>query len=614
MAVNTRNLDFALQWDTEAFLQGVKASLSRREVVVPAFLHVLRDDLGKTNKEYLQWLCQFVRHKQEEKLLLLVKSSEDVKIVQRRFPIEHGLRFLLLDLESPQDVPVDSGRDDTSDVEDEAPAEGLDLPTEVEEAIAAAQQQRAAVLDLASSALIEVPPTLLAKSQPDLRRLELSYNQLSNLPHSFGLQLLNLAFLYLAKNKLKVIPACLGELRGLEYCDLSANRIGYIPTSFCSLRHLKTLLLNDNELEQLPIGFAQLRGLEELNLASNRLTALPYNFGEMNQLETVDLHSNQLTVMPDLTNLILLEEISFKHNKLREMGDFGKDVLPSLLVMDLSHNEIAVIPSSVANLVYLSEMNLTHNKLTSIPPEVCDMLSLRTLDLDENEISDPPQRVWSKGLTEIRKHFGWNKELLPQRRAAKPGQPEQGRGKDQATPSLGTLGKSLSTREKRALLMVKTKTTRLFDPAQLSSMREKYASSDINAMLADAQAQADLHAESAPNTAASDASSPQAAAPALQMDAAVKSRNALMGWLVVPEKIDKYWVELPGSVLPEVRVQDFNFLPDYQKHFHHKGHANFFGVSPTLGPVVVSVVDIEAEMQNRPEGETKGTTPTLLPL
>ncbi len=172
------------------------------------------------------------------------------------------------------------------------------------------------------------------------------------------------------------------------------------------------------------------------------------------------------------------------------------------------------------------------------------------------------------------------------------------------------MGKSMSTREKRALLMVKTKTTKQFDKQQLHNMREKYGASDINAMIEAAQGELKQSsgANAIPQSGAEkaiDAIAPQTSDLGQKMTKAI---GGVSDWLVLWEKIDKYWVELPGSILPDVRFQDFNFLPDYQKHFHHRGHVNFLGVSPTLGPVVVSIMDPESEIAKPDTEKDKETT------
>ncbi len=55
LAINTRNYDFALQWDAEAFLGGVRVSLSRREVIFPHFVEFMRDESTKSDRDLLAW-------------------------------------------------------------------------------------------------------------------------------------------------------------------------------------------------------------------------------------------------------------------------------------------------------------------------------------------------------------------------------------------------------------------------------------------------------------------------------------------------------------------------------------------------------------------------------
>ncbi len=71
------------------------------------------------------------------------------------------------------------------------------------------------------------------------------------------------------------------------------------------------------QFTELPLGIAQLRALEELRLSNNELLKIPQNFGEMAFLDSLDLSYNKLTELPDLSNLMLLEDLYLQHNSLQ---------------------------------------------------------------------------------------------------------------------------------------------------------------------------------------------------------------------------------------------------------------------------------------------------------
>jgi internalin A len=80
---------------------------------------------------------------------------------------------------------------------------------------------------------------------PQLRQLDVSYNQLTTLPES------------------------LGQLTQLERLDLSHNLLAVLPVSIRQLRQLWRVRLNNNKLTSLPESLRHLKALKELYLHNN---------------------------------------------------------------------------------------------------------------------------------------------------------------------------------------------------------------------------------------------------------------------------------------------------------------------------------------------------------
>ena len=81
---------------------------------------------------------------------------------------------------------------------------------------------------------------------PSLRTLKLSENELEKLPSTMASA--KLVNLYLAKNNLYEVPACVCELATLELLDLSSNpRLTSLPIEMGKLKKLTVLKLHDLE-------------------------------------------------------------------------------------------------------------------------------------------------------------------------------------------------------------------------------------------------------------------------------------------------------------------------------------------------------------------------------
>lgn len=77
--------------------------------------------------------------------------------------------------------------------------------------------------------------------------------------------------LYLNHNKLKALPAAIGQMRKLTHLDLSGNDLTEIPEEIGMLSNLKNLLLFDNNIRTLPYEVGYLYRLDTLGIEGNPL-------------------------------------------------------------------------------------------------------------------------------------------------------------------------------------------------------------------------------------------------------------------------------------------------------------------------------------------------------
>ncbi|KAG7163663.1 Dynein regulatory complex subunit 7-like 1 [Homarus americanus] len=103
----------------------------------------------------------------------------------------------------------------------------------------------------ASFNFINEIPVELSIHVPHLRSLNVSHNQICDLPTSFNL-LLHLRVLDLSYNKLKMLPAALTRLPQLHTLNVANNYLKELPTTVSKLQNLKKLNVSNNQLRALP--------------------------------------------------------------------------------------------------------------------------------------------------------------------------------------------------------------------------------------------------------------------------------------------------------------------------------------------------------------------------
>ncbi|KAI4484631.1 hypothetical protein M0804_007197 [Polistes exclamans] len=206
-------------------------------------------------------------------------------------------------------------------------------------------------------------------SMPALRELRLRNNSLSNLLEAPFWNLPALKGLDLSENYFRHIePRLLANLPNLRHLDLSGNSIGLIePESFRNTPALEHVNVSGNALSILhPLTFRHLTNLYELDVGWNRMLeivpGLPRN------IEHLHMPMNRIVALPSIASQDL--------------------ALPVLRKLDLSANGIERIPPGALNeLANLRKLILGYNALRVIEDGTFDGLSkLEQLDLRYNRL------------------------------------------------------------------------------------------------------------------------------------------------------------------------------------------------------------------------------------
>lgn len=264
---------------------------------------------------------------------------------------------------------------------------------------------------------------------PNLERLILSSNGLTNLSSDLFADLPQLVWLDLRENRVRLSPGIFNYTPNLEVLELGNNMMENVeprifdplkklrllnlwqnkfttikPGTFDELETLNSLDLNGNELATLPRDiFAKLVNLEALNLFWNNFSSLPEGLLQHNvNLRTVNLYSNRrnMTRLPNglFANLTELRTVELRSNGLKEVpADLFRGCL-SLTNVSLQRNYIESLPEDLfKDLKNLSMLLLNFNELTSLPDEIFfDLSQLVKLDLSKNHLTSISRTLFSR--------------------------------------------------------------------------------------------------------------------------------------------------------------------------------------------------------------------------
>ncbi|XP_071795301.1 leucine-rich repeat serine/threonine-protein kinase 1-like [Asterias amurensis] len=245
-------------------------------------------------------------------------------------------------------------------------------------------------LNVSGNDILQIPESITAAKS--LKNLCINNNRLAKLPSAWDCPLVKLNA---SANSIKEVPDMHGHWsRSLVVLNLSSNNLTEIPWTICQLTALHDLNLSSNLITQLPAPTDwSIYSLKELCLADNRLLHVenPGSPGISHKRKSFPLFKKKLS-MEALTSgspgSTFYSAGSFsEHAVLLSFPEVFED---SLSTLDLSDNQLQVIPPSVCNLYSLQKLDLSGNKgVTRLPDDLAQLRNLYYLGLKGLEIKEP---------------------------------------------------------------------------------------------------------------------------------------------------------------------------------------------------------------------------------
>ncbi|XP_012225901.1 chaoptin isoform X2 [Linepithema humile] len=237
-------------------------------------------------------------------------------------------------------------------------------------------------------------------NMPHLQWLDLRHNDLTEVDFDCFKNTKNLQVLLLSWNDLTDIPAeALRPLKKLRIVDLSHNQLRTLPDNMFIDCNIESLDLSHNQFTRLPIksmSLTSLASLANLDMSWNILSGIHSTdtIFRLRGLVWLDLSYNRLVRLDDgvFSDLPHLTHLDLSHNKqliLETRGRTFYGLEDTLLYLSLSNISLLSVPE--LPLRRLQTLYLAHNELASIPAEMSSNLtSLHYLDLSYNDLTVVP--------------------------------------------------------------------------------------------------------------------------------------------------------------------------------------------------------------------------------
>lgn len=178
------------------------------------------------------------------------------------------------------------------------------------------------------------------------------------------------------------------ELTSLNYLNIHETGLSNVPDDIAKLENLQTLVLHSNKICEISEKLGSLDKLKTLDLSRNALKSVPEALTKLPQLVSLNLSFNSLESLPSFTKNPKLTTLDVSNNKLASFPDICNSGVCNLSEVQLSHNALEEIPTTINALVALKNFDVSYNKIKTIPGELVECGKIKEVNFKENPIAD----------------------------------------------------------------------------------------------------------------------------------------------------------------------------------------------------------------------------------
>ncbi|CAO1431011.1 unnamed protein product [Diamesa serratosioi] len=219
----------------------------------------------------------------------------------------------------------------------------------------------------------------------------------------------NLKSIYLRNNKIQELSeSTFANLRNLTTVDLSFNSIMSIrPGAFVNVMNIRQLFLKGNQLSAFKGEFFNTgTGLEDLDISDNQLSYIfPTAFKIHPRLKRLMASNNKFSFFPAalIASLQFLEHIDLSKNQLKTVEELDFARLPRLRELLLAQNSLESLSEmAFHNSTQLQYLDLSHNKIERLGERTFEGLArIELLNLEHNLLSELPETLFERSRLQM---------------------------------------------------------------------------------------------------------------------------------------------------------------------------------------------------------------------
>lgn len=264
-------------------------------------------------------------------------------------------------------------------------------------------------LNLSNNHHLAPMPVSIINSLVKLQTFDLSNVGLRTVQPELFSKSPNLKLIYLKNNKInELTEGTFNNLRNLTTVDLSYNNIMTIKAgTFVNAMNIRFLSLKGNQLSAFRGEiFNTGTGLEEIDISDNQISYLfPTSFRIHPRLNRLVASNNKFSFFPASTiaGLQFLEHIDLSNNQLKTVEELDFARLPRLRQLILSRNNLETISEmAFHNSSQLQYLDLSMNKLERLGERTFEGLArIEFMSLDHNQLSELPETLFERSRLQM---------------------------------------------------------------------------------------------------------------------------------------------------------------------------------------------------------------------